>query len=403
MQTAIASARGGSAASANYLAKRYIIAWALALVFYFLEYAARSSPAVMIPQLSTAFGATAVGVSAIIGTYYYTYSVTNLVAGVALDRTGGKWVIAIGAFVLAAGCFGFAFTGAVYLATHGFSARRLATAIGVTQCLGMLGGWAGQSVVGPMIHREVPWQTIWNVLGAASLLTGLFLFIVTPADKRPASQPSAAHSSLLRPYGIVFSNLQSYLCGLVGGLLFVPTTVGAMIWGVAFFQKDLAFSFPTAVTTASMVPLGWVVGCPLLGWLADRVGRRKPPLIWGAVIMLLAMTQLAYLPALMPAQLTAFIFGIASGAAMIPYTIIKEANPDEVKGSATGAINFLVFAVTAVIGPVFARFVGKGFETGDHIGHFRSGASFWIVCILVAIVLSFLLRETGHARRPSPA
>src|SRR6266446_3401132 len=113
MQTAIASARGGSAASANSLAKRYIIAWALALVFYFLEYAARSSPAVMIPQLSAAFGATAVGVSAIIGTYYYTYSVTNLVAGVALDRAGGKWVIAIGAFVLAAGCFGFAVSSSV--------------------------------------------------------------------------------------------------------------------------------------------------------------------------------------------------------------------------------------------------------------------------------------------------
>ena len=409
--------------AANPLAKRYIIAWALALVFYFLEYAARSSPAVMIPQLSAAFGATVVGVSAIIGTYYYTYSVTNLVAGIALDRAGGKWVIAIGAFILAAGCFAFAvsnslagnigrllqgagsafaFTGAVYLATHGFSARRLATAIGVTQCLGMLGGWAGQSVVGPMIHREVPWQTIWQFLGAASLLTGLLLFIVTPAGKRPVSQPSAARGSLLRPYGIVFSNPQSYLCGLVGGLLFVPTTVGAMVWGVAFFQKDLAFSFPAAVSTASMVPLGWVFGCPLLGWIADRVGR-KPPLIWGAVIMLLAMTQIAYLPALMPAQLTAFIFGVASGAAMIPYTIIKEANPDEVKGSATGGMNFLTFAVTAVIGPVFARFAGKGFDAGDHVAHFRSGASFWIVCILVAIVLSFLLRETGHARRPSPA
>jgi MFS family permease len=421
MQTTTQGARQSSE-PVNPYAKRYIIAWALALVFYFLEYAARSSPAVMIPELSAAFGLTAVGVSAIVGTYYYTYSVANLVAGVALDRAGGKWVIAIGAFVLAAGCFGFAvsnslaanlgrllqgagsalaFTGAVYLATHGFSARRLATAIGVTQCLGMLGGWAGQSVVGPMIHREVPWQTIWNVLGAACLLTGLLLFIVTPARERSATQPSAAHSSLLRPYGIVFSNPQSYLCGLAAGLLFVPTTVGAMIWGVAFFQKDLAFSYPSAVTTASMVPLGWVVGCPLLGWLADRVGRRKPPLIWGAVIMLLAMTQLAYLPALMPAQLTAFIFGIASGAAMIPYTIIKEANPDEVKGSATGGMNFLTFAVTAVIGPVFARFAGKGFETGDHIAHFRSGATFWIVCILVAIGLSALLRETGHARRPT--
>src|SRR4051812_38201859 len=88
----------GSTDAANPLARRYIIAWALALVFYFLEYAARSAPAVMVPQLSAAFGTTLVGVSAIIGTYYYTYSVTNLVAGVALDRAGGKCVIAIGAF-----------------------------------------------------------------------------------------------------------------------------------------------------------------------------------------------------------------------------------------------------------------------------------------------------------------
>src|SRR6478752_2818951 len=99
--------------AANPLAKRYIIAWALALVFYFLEYAARSSPAVMIPQLTAAFGTTIVGVSAIIGTYYYTYAVTNLIAGVALDRAGGKWVIPVGVFVLAAGCLAFAVSSSI--------------------------------------------------------------------------------------------------------------------------------------------------------------------------------------------------------------------------------------------------------------------------------------------------
>ena len=31
---------------------------------------------------------------------------------------------------------------------------------------------------------------------------------------------------------------------------------------------------------------------------------------------------------------------------MIPYTMIKEGNPDEVKGSATGGINFITFGVT---------------------------------------------------------
>ncbi|MDB6017734.1 MAG: transporter [Pedosphaera sp.] len=416
---------GGSAAGhdlpANPQARRYVIAWGLALVFYFLEYAARSAPAVMIPELSHAFGMTAVGVSAIVGTYYYTYSVMNLVAGVALDRTGAKWVVPMGIFILAAGCFvfavsnataayvgrmlqgagsAFAFTGAVYLAVHGFSARRLATAIGATQCFGMLGGWAGQFVVGPMMQQGTGWQTVWHFLGGASLLTGVLLFALTPSGKRPPpAQTGGVAASLLRPYKIVFRNPQSYLCGLVAGLLFVPTTIGDMIWGVAFFQKDLAFGYRAAVSTASMVPLGWVVGCPLVGWMADRIGLRKPVLIGGSLVMLAALVQLAFLPALIPAQLTCFIFGVASGAAMIPYTIIKEANPDEVKGSATGGINFLTFAVTALVGPIFSRLLGKTFNMENNLAHFRSGAVFWIVCVVLAIGLSLLLRETGHAHK----
>jgi len=47
------------------------------------------------------------------------------------------------------------FTGAVYLATHGFPARYLATAIGFTQCFGMLGGAAGQFAVAPLIHADL--------------------------------------------------------------------------------------------------------------------------------------------------------------------------------------------------------------------------------------------------------
>ena len=134
----------------------------------------------------------------------------------------------------------------------------------------------------------------------------------------------------------------------------MPTTIGDMTWGVAFFQRDRMFSFHDAVVTGSLVPLGWVIGCPVLGWLADRVGRRKPVLIGGAVGMLLSAALIGFTKTHEPAVVGCFLFGIFSGAAMIPYTIIKEVNPDEVKGSATGGINFLTFGVTALIGPVFA-------------------------------------------------
>jgi hypothetical protein len=70
--------------------KRYVVAWLLCLIFYSMEYASRSSPSVMVPELWKAFGTTAVGVAALLGTYYYTYSITSLIAGASLDWVGAK-------------------------------------------------------------------------------------------------------------------------------------------------------------------------------------------------------------------------------------------------------------------------------------------------------------------------
>jgi hypothetical protein len=50
-------------------AHAFVVAWVFSLAFYFLEYAERSSPAVMIPQLAKSFGVSTLGVSDILGSY----------------------------------------------------------------------------------------------------------------------------------------------------------------------------------------------------------------------------------------------------------------------------------------------------------------------------------------------
>src|SRR6185295_13794555 len=143
-------------------------AWLLVAIYYFYQYALRSAPSVMMPQLTEAFGVNALGVSSIVGMFYYGYSPFSLVAGTAIDRFGAKLVIPIGAALVGVGAlmFGtgnvaaanvgrflqgaggvFALVGAVYLITKNFPVSLAASFIGATQMFGMAGGLAGQFLV----------------------------------------------------------------------------------------------------------------------------------------------------------------------------------------------------------------------------------------------------------------
>src|SRR6202795_3934257 len=191
----------------------FIVAWAFCLLFYFMEYAVRSAPSVMLPELTDAFGLSTAGLSSLIGLYYYTYAIFAVIAGASVDRWGGKFTIPFGVVLLAAGTAMFAlggewaaavgrllqgaggayaFVAAVYLAAHGLPARYLATAIGIRQSVGMLGGAAGQFVTAPLIHGPIAWQQFWLYAGVVTLLIAVAMYVATPREKQSAAPQSAS-------------------------------------------------------------------------------------------------------------------------------------------------------------------------------------------------------------------
>ena len=399
-------------------------AWLLVAVYYFYQYALRSAPSVMMPQLTTAFGVNALGVSAIVGMFYYGYSPFSLVAGASIDRFGAKRVIPIGAAVVGVGAifFGignvtlanigrflqgaggaFALIGAVYLITKNFPASVAASFIGATQMFGMAGGSAGQFLVGPIIKGGLSWDRFWIYAGALGLVISTVLLVLLPREtSKAASNGPGALMTLLRSLGRVFRNPQSYLCGFISGLLFIPTTILGMTWGVRFLQEARGREYEAAVTLAAAVPLGWMIGCPLLGFISDRLGRRKPVIFAGTVMLLVVVTWVLFgNAAILRGHTVGILMGIASGAAMLPYTVIKEANPPELGGTATGVINFINFTFSALLGPVFgARLVQM--PEGDSnlaLAHYQVGFKPLLYGIIAALILTFLLKETGPASR----
>jgi MFS family permease len=402
------------------------IAWLIAAVYYFYQYVLRSAPSVMMPQLSDAFGLDALGVASLVGLFYYGYSPFSLVAGVALDRLGPRRVIPVGAAIVGVGALlfatgntaaaslgrilqgaggVFALVGAIYIATQNFPASRAATLAGATQMFGMAGGSAGQFLVGPAIAAGMTWSSFWVGMGVIGFAICVPLYLVIP-KREPVARQADWLPAALGGLATVFRNPQSILCGLIAGLLMVPTAIFDMIWGVRFLQEAAGHDYASAVLRSATVPLGWIIGSPLLGFVSDRIGRRKPVIISAGLLLFACLAWILFGPAdVLPPYVLGIVTGIASGATMLLYTVIKEANPRELGGTATGVVNFLNFTLCALLGPVFAWALRSA--SGDaavmELEHYQIAFGPLLVGVALAVVLAALLNETGLAAKPAEA
>src|SRR3954467_12560997 len=186
------------------------LAWLLTAIYYFYQYTLRSAPAVMMPELSTAFAVSTTAVASTGAIFYHGYSPFSLIAGAAMDRIGPRRVVPIGAAIVGVGAllFGtgiaelailgrflqgaggvFALVVAAFIATTNFPASRAATLIGATQMFGMAGGAAGQFAVGPLVTAGVKWNVFWAGMGLAGLAMAVLLLVMLPRPATSAKNP----------------------------------------------------------------------------------------------------------------------------------------------------------------------------------------------------------------------
>jgi MFS family permease len=133
------------------------------------------------------------------------------------------------------------------------------------------------------------------------------------------------------------------------------------------------------------------------------LGRRKPVLFGAAIVLLACMTWILYGPTnVLPPYVLGLVAGIASGAAMLPYTIIKEVNPPQFGGTATGVVNFLNFTFSALLGPVFGWILLRVSGGAERLvlHHYQETFTPLLYGVGIAMVLTLLLKETGPAVRP---
>lgn len=349
--------------------------WFFVTLFYFYEYFLRTAPSVMENELSQFFNITAAGLGSLIGAYYYTYAPLQIVAGVAMDRFGGRKVVpfavllcALGSWIFISPNFWFsmigrmligagsscAFVSVIFIATNWIPRQHLALLTGLTQACGMLGAILGQKYA-EILMRNNSWQTVWKQSFFVGLILTVILFFIIPRRPLHIQQKIKAQG-----YQHIFQNLkdvalnkQTWLAGIFGGCIFLPTTVLAMIWAVPFFQNIYQMPLQQITTLSSMLFVGWIIGSPLMGLISDHYRNRKYTMAVGISLTLLFVLIILYIPNLpYYALIFCMLFiGIFSGTELIAIAFTCEVNPTYAKGAAIGVTNFIIFAFSALLAP----------------------------------------------------
>lgn len=400
----------------------------LGALFYCYEYFLRILPSVMTEDLLKMFNISGVAFGNLVAFYYYAYTPMQLPVGMMMDRFGPRKLLAFACLVCALGTYlfahhylataqmgrflvgfgsAFAFVGVLKLAAVWFPPSRFALIAGMATSLGMIGAMVGDIVLSKLVFFLGSNVTLY-IAAVVGLLITVCLWYVIPENNNERMMQERETSTLsYRKFFHAVSKLcrnpQMWLVGVIGSLLYLSLTAFAEVWGIPYLIRTYGLSNSTAALNISFVFLGWAIGSPLVGWISDKIGNRRHPIIVGALIGAFLFTLLIYFPFFSSHYLGVllFSFGLCSSAQIIVFPIARELNVQSLAGTAIAVTNLLVMFGGALFQPLIGKILDV--LTGTHIRgnlmafsieSFQHALTIIPIAFVIAAILAVFVKET---------
>jgi len=407
--------------------------WGLGAAFYFTSFFHRVAPAVMTDPLMAEFGIGARELGQLSAFYFYSYVFMQIPTGILADHWGPRKLLTAGSLIAACGTFLFASassiaaadmgrlligaaTGVVFVAllrlsTRWFPLRFYATVSGIVLFVGVAGavfagvplhflvdgfGWRPVMVVAALLHLVIG-VGIWWIVRDDPAQRGYQSY--APTDPHAVSSPKALLDGLIR----VLRYRNTWLLSVLTGGLAGPILAFAGLWGVPFLVTHYGLSTAASAAVASTMLISYAVGSILLGSLSDRIGLRKPFLVYGSVISLLCWVPLLFVPNLPLWLLTLLVIaiGIAGGAVIIAFASVRESVPPALAGTVSGVCNMGSMGGGMVLQPMIGWMLDlkwRGTFAGGvriyDLAAYRSGFVLIAAFAALAIIASIFTAET---------
>ena len=408
----------------NISSSRAIAAFAVGTLFFALAFVQRVAPSVMTTELMRDFAVGGAALGTLSAWYFYAYASIQLPVGMLNDHFGPRKLMSIAVAVCALGSFGFAlsesvpaasfframigasvafaFVGTLTIAGYWFAPARFAMLAGVVQSIGMFGAMLGQAPLRYAVE-EFDWRHTVGAMGVAAALLAVLLFYVVPRRPPRAQTDDTGDTTFAAGVLAVIKNPQSWACAGIGFGMTAIMLAFAGLWAVPWLSSVYGYPVSRAAGIASMLFFGWALGAPLMGWLSDHTGRRKPVLLIGIICNTIIFSVVLFAGFSAPTIMAIlfFILGLSGSMMTVSFGSMREVNSANHSATAMGLLNMCVVGSGAVMQPVIGWLLDIGWtgETTDgariyNAETYRTAFSILIASNLLALGCILGLKET---------
>ncbi len=417
---------------------RWTVFWIL-IGSYIMVFFHRVAPGVVAADLMQAFHTSGAALGSLAATYFYIYTALQIPSGVLADTLGPRISVTLGGLVAGAGSvlFGLApdfataswgrflvglgvsviFVGLMKSNALWFPDRQYGRISGLTLLVGNLGSILA---AGPLalLLAEVSWRQVFVGAGVVSVLLALLTLIGVRNRPEDAGFPSLREQEGLPPHPPRdqhwLQDLREVLTnravwpgfwvnfGLTGCFF-----AFAGLWAIPLMRDLFGLDRAAASLYATVTLLGFAIGAYKVGWISDRLGRRRPVIVAGTLLFCLAWLGMILLP-WGPGWSGLLIFallGLTAGGNVVVYAAAKEVLPARVAGMSVALVNTGLFLGAAILQPAFGWVLDLSWD-----GTLRDGVrvyaaadyqhGLWLCfgAALLALLATPLVRET-HCRQ----
>lgn len=398
---------------------------------YVLSFFHRFAPAAISGDLQQTFQASGAELGGLAATYFYVYMIMQIPTGILVDTMGPRRVVAIGGLIAGVGSMLFGIADSLEAASIGrilvglgvsvtfisllklnaswFHDRHFATMTGATILMGNVGSLLAAAPLAWALGF-VSWRTVFVTVGVFSLLLAVldwWLVRNQPIDVWLPSMPELdgkeAHPQHTGHWYdgllIVLKNRATWP-GLwvnmgIAGTLFAF----AGLWAVPFLRDVYGMDRATATNHTTLLLAGFAIGAFFIGTLSDRMGKRKPLMITGALIY-----SLCWLPLLLGVAMEAsvsyalfLLMGLCAPSFTLSWSCAKEVNPHTLSGMATSVVNIGGFLGTAILQPLVGWAIDRAHLDAGIVplalSDYRYGIGIMMGFSLMGLVATLFIRE----------